>query len=90
MRQIQKELGVDKQRDEEIDEFTKKLESIKEFLNEDAYKEIKKQINRLAKMHQDSADANLLQNYVEWGWKFHLANTPKVSYVSKMSLNSLI
>lgn len=66
MRQIQKELGVDKQRDEEIDEFTKKLESIKEFLNEDAYKEIKKQINRLAKMHQDSADANLLQNYVEW------------------------
>lgn len=66
MRQIQKELGVDKQRDEEIDEFTKKLESIKEFLNDDAYKEIKKQINRLAKMHQDSADANLLQNYVEW------------------------
>lgn len=66
MRQIQKELGVDKQRDEELDEFAKKLESIKQFLNEDAYKEIKKQINRLSKMHQDSADANLLQNYVEW------------------------
>lgn len=66
MRQIQKELGVDKQRDEELDEFAKKLESIKQFLNEDAYKEIKKQINRLSKMHQDSADANLLHNYVEW------------------------
>ena len=66
MRQIQKELGVDKQRDEELDEFAKKLESIKQFLSEDAYKEIKKQINRLSKMHQDSADANLLHNYVEW------------------------
>ncbi len=66
LRQIQKELGIDKQRDEEIDEFSKKLESIKDFLNKDAYKEIKKQINRLSKMHQESADANLLQNYVEW------------------------
>lgn len=66
MRQIQKELGIDKQRDEELDEFAKKLESIKQFLNEDAHKEIQKQINRLSKMHQDSADANLLHNYVEW------------------------
>ncbi len=66
LRQIQKELGVDKQRDEEIEQYKQKLESIKNFLSEDAYKEIQKQINRLNKMHQDSGDANILQNYIEW------------------------
>lgn len=66
MRQIQKELGIDKQRDEEIDNYNKKLESIKPFINKDAHKEIQKQINRLSRMHQDSGDANILQNYIEW------------------------
>lgn len=66
LRQIQKELGIDKQRDEEIEQYEKKLESIKSFLNKEAYKEIKKQISRLSKMHQESGDANILQNYVEW------------------------
>lgn len=66
LRQIQKELGIDKQRDEEIEQYEKKLESIKPHLNKEAYKEIKKQISRLSKMHQESGDANILQNYVEW------------------------
>ena len=66
LKQIQKELGLDKQRDEEIENYNKKLESIKPFLNQDAYKEIKKQIERLSRMHQDSSDANIVQNYIEW------------------------
>ncbi len=66
MKQIQKELGIDVQRDEEIEEYRKKLESKKEFLSEDAYKEINKQIKRLSKAHPDSADANMIQTYVEW------------------------
>ena len=66
LRQIQKELGIDKQRDEEIEQYEKKLESIKPHLNKEAYKEIKKQISRLSKMHQESGDANILQNYIEW------------------------
>lgn len=66
MKQIQKELGVDAQRDEEIDEYRKKLESMKEFMPEGAHKEIKKQIDRLSRMHPDSSDANVLHNYVEW------------------------
>ena len=33
---------------------------------EDAYKEVKKQIDRLARAHPDSSDANMVQNYVEW------------------------
>lgn len=66
LKQIQKELGLDKQRDEEIENYNKKLESIKPHIYEDAYKEIKKQIDRLSKMHQDSSDANIVQNYIEW------------------------
>ncbi len=66
LKEIQKELGVDTQREEEIAAFREKLEEIKPYLEEDAYKEIKKQLDRLARMHPDSADAVVLQNYLEW------------------------
>lgn len=66
LRQIQKELGIDKPKDEEIDEYLKQLDKLKPHMNAEAYKEVKKQIDRLSRMHQDSADANLLQNYIEW------------------------
>lgn len=66
LKQIQKELGIDKQRDEEIEQYYKKLEELKHGMHEDAYKEIKKQIDRLSRSHPDSSDANMVQNYVEW------------------------
>lgn len=66
LKQIQKELGVDAQRDEEIEEYRKKLESVKDAMPANAYKEVKKQIDRLSRMHPDSSDANVLHNYVEW------------------------
>jgi ATP-dependent Lon protease len=66
LKQIQHELGADSQRDEEIEAFRAKLETKKPFMNEDAYKEIKKQIDRLSKMHPDSADANMIQGYLDW------------------------
>lgn len=66
LKQIQKELGLDNQKNEEIEAYQKKLESIKPHINEDGYKEIKKQIERLSKMHSDSSEANIVQNYVEW------------------------
>ncbi len=66
LKQIQKELGADTQRDEEIEEYRKKLELKKAYMSEDAYKEIKKQIDRLSRMHPDSADANVVQGYLEW------------------------
>ena len=66
LKQIQKELGTDNQRDEEIEEYRKKLEDKKEHMDEDAYKEIKKQIDKLSRMHPDSADANLIQSYLDW------------------------
>ncbi len=66
LKQIQKELGADTQREEEIEEYKKKLEIKKAHMSEDAYKEIKKQIDRLSKMHPESSDANVLQGYLDW------------------------
>lgn len=66
LKQIQKELGVDNQRNEEIIKYETKLEKLKPFMDESAYKEVKKQIDRLSRSHPDSSDSNLIQNYVEW------------------------
>jgi ATP-dependent Lon protease len=66
LKQIQQELGADTQREEEIEEYRKKLESKKKYMSKDAYKEISKQIDRYARMHPDSADANLIQGYLDW------------------------
>ncbi len=66
LKQIQKELGTENQREEEIEEYRKKLDAKKDFMEEDAYKEIKKQIDKLSRMHPDSADANLIQGYLDW------------------------
>ncbi|BDQ28905.1 Lon protease [Helicobacter ailurogastricus] len=66
LKQIQKELGIDKQRDEEIQEYFQKLSSIEPFITKEVHKEIKKQIERLSRIHQDSSDVGILQNYIEW------------------------
>ncbi len=66
LKQIQKELGTDNQREEEIEEFRKKLDYKKKYMNKEAYKEVKKQIDRLSRMHPDSADASMIQGYLDW------------------------
>ena len=66
LKQIQKELGTDAAREEEIEEYHKKLEAKKSKMGEDAYKEIKKQLERFARMHPDSSDASMTQTYLDW------------------------
>ena len=66
IKEINKELGQDGQREEEIEEFKKRLEEIKKDISEDAYKEIKKQLDRFTRMHPDSGDAQQLHTYLEW------------------------
>ncbi len=66
LKQIQRELGTDTQREEEIEEYRKKLAAKKDKMGADAYKEINKQIERYARMHPDSADAGMIQTYLEW------------------------
>jgi ATP-dependent Lon protease len=75
LKQIQQELGADSQREEEIETFRTKLEAKKPFMEEDAFKEIKKQIDRLSKMHPDSADANVLQGYLDWALEIPFEST---------------
>lgn len=66
LKEIQHELGMDTQREEEIATFREKVAALKPHVNEDAFKEISKQLDRFARMHPDSADANVLQSYIEW------------------------
>ena len=66
LKEIQKELGTDSSRDEEIEEYRKKLEAKKDNMNEDAYKEVNKQLERYARMHPDSSDASMTQTYLDW------------------------
>jgi len=66
LKEIQEELGIDTQREEEIAAFREKLEALKPHINDDGFHEIKKQLDRLARMHPESADANILQAYLEW------------------------
>ena len=62
---IQTELGGDNQKDVEIKGYKKKLKKIKKYMPADGYKETKKQIEKLSRMHQDSPDSALLQTYIE-------------------------
>lgn len=66
IRQIHKELGLEGQKEEEIERYREKLNAIKPHITDEIFKEIKRQIDRLSKMNQDSGDASIVQNYIEW------------------------
>ena len=66
LKQIQKELGTDTAREEEIEEYRNKLEAKKSKMGKEAYKEIHKQIERFSRMHPDSSDASMTQTYLDW------------------------
>lgn len=65
LRQIQKELGSDTQKEDETKDYYARLENKKKFMYEDAYKEIKKQIEKFERIHQDNSEASLIQTYIE-------------------------
>lgn len=64
MKQIQKELGDSDDRMAEINEFQEKI--AKAGMHQQAKKEAEKQLNRLSKMHPDSAEATTVRTYLEW------------------------
>lgn len=64
LKAIQRELGEIDEKTEEILELRKKIESAK--MPEKVEKEALKQINRLEKMHPDSAEAGTIRTYVDW------------------------
>ena len=64
MKAIQKELGEIDEKTEEIMELRQKIDQAK--MPEKVEKEAMKQINRLEKMHQDSAEAGTIRTYIDW------------------------
>jgi ATP-dependent Lon protease len=64
LKAIQKELGEIDEKTEEILELRNKIGKAR--MPEKVEKEAIKQINRLDKMHQDSAEAGTIRTYVDW------------------------
>lgn len=64
MKAIQKELGEIDEKTEEIMELRQKIDQAK--MPEKVEKEAKKQINRLEKMHPDSAESGTIRTYIDW------------------------
>ena len=64
MKQIQKELGDSDERSMEINELKEKIK--KANMPEQAAKEAEKQLNRLSKMHPESAEATTVRSYLDW------------------------
>ena len=64
LKAIQKELGEIDEKTEEIMDLRKKIKKAK--MPEKVEKEAIKQINRLDKMHQDSAEAGTIRTYIDW------------------------
>lgn len=64
LKAIQSELGESSDKDEEINEFKKKIKSAK--MHKEAKEEAQKQLKRLEKMHPDSAESAVIRTYLEW------------------------
>jgi ATP-dependent Lon protease len=64
LKAIQKELGEESENGEEISNYQKKLKKMK--IHEEAKKEIQKNIDKLKKMHPESAESTVVRNYLDW------------------------
>ena len=64
LKAIQKELGDIDEKTEEINEFKKKIADVK--MPKEVEKEALKQLDRLAKMHPEAAEATTVRTYLEW------------------------
>lgn len=64
LKAIQKELGEELDQGEEISNYNKKLDEAN--MPEEAAKEVRRTIDRLRKMHPESAESTVMRNYLEW------------------------
>ncbi len=61
---LQRELSGNEDFDDEIEMFREKLEQLE--LSEVVMKEADRELNRLARMHPDSAEASVIRTYLTW------------------------
>ena len=64
MRAIQQELGETDERAGELEEFRRRIEAAG--MNEEANEEACRQLDRLARMHPDSSETQVVRTYLEW------------------------
>ena len=64
LKAIQTELGEDSEIGDEVNTYKEKLKNLK--ISDSGLEEINKNIDRLGKMHQDSAESNVIRNYLDW------------------------
>ena len=64
VRAINKELGEQDERTEEIAEYEKKIKRAK--MSKDAEKEATKQLKRMGQMHPESAESSVIRTYLDW------------------------
>jgi len=64
LRAIQKELGEDDDIDKEIEEYREKIEEIK--MPDDVREKALKEVERLERMSDHSAEATVIRNYLDW------------------------
>jgi ATP-dependent Lon protease len=64
LKAIQKELGGMDERAQEIQEFAARIEQAK--MPKQVETEARRQLDRLGKMHPESAEATVVRNYLEW------------------------
>ena len=63
MKAIKKELGEDSD-DADIEELRKRLDALE--LPEEAQEEVDRELRRMERVHRDSAEAQVIRNYLEW------------------------
>jgi len=64
LKAIKEQLGESSELEEEIKSYKEKIEKAK--LPEKAREEVERQLSRLEKMHPESAESNVIRNYLDW------------------------
>ncbi len=86
MRVINKELGENDERAQELSSYRKKIKRCK--MSKDAEKEAEKQLKRLEMMHTDSAEASVIRTYIDWlielPWSKSTKDVINIKYAKKV------